>query len=112
MKSFVGLLPLVVSALAVTASAADGQETVSGGGVVTYTGAAEVSHVGSDLLLKFTADEAGTFTLPGTASARVLAVGGGGGGGGLNILGGASPSAGGAGGEGVYVGEGTDLLNT
>ena len=112
-RSFVGgLLALAAAALASAASAADGQETVTGGGVVTYTGAAEVSHVGTDLLLKFTADEAGTFTLPGTAAARVLAVGGGGGGGGVNILAnaGVSPYAGGGGGGGGGLVETNGLL--
>ena len=75
--------------------AIDGEETVTGGGVVKFTGAAEKSWVmntdGSiDLLLKYTVDSAATsefgstFTLPGATKAQILMVGGGGGGGGAS----------------------------
>ena len=77
---FAWLMTLAGGACALTASAAEGEETLPGGGTVSYVGAAEVGRIGTDLLLKFTG--AGTFTLPGTTKARVLAVGGGGGGGG------------------------------
>ena len=83
-------------------SAKSGTELVTGT-PVDYFGAAEVSRVGDDLLLKFTG--AGSFTLPGTARARILAVGGGGGGGGSfrTATSGGNYGGGGGGGAGAFV---------
>ena len=72
--------------------AIDGEETVEGGGVIKFTGAAEKSWVTyteggqtkKDLLLKYTVDSTGTFELPGATKAQILMVGGGGGGGGAS----------------------------
>ena len=70
---------------------------------IDYFGAAEVTRIGNDLLLKFTG--AGSFTLPGTAVARILAVGGGGGGGGSfkNATANGNYGGGGGGGAGAVV---------
>jgi len=56
-----------------------GTEYVTGA-PISFAGATSVVRLGDDLLLKF--EGAGSFTLPGSSSARILAIGGGGGGGG------------------------------
>ena len=85
--------PFAVTALlafsasfASTAAAAEtlsGDVVVTGGGTISFTGASATNWIGGDLLLVYSNTTAnGTFELPGTTKARVLAVGGGGGGGG------------------------------
>ena len=64
-------------------AAESGSAVVPGGGTVSYVNASYIDHVGDELLIVFTNSAvSGSFTLPGTTSARILAVGGGGGGGG------------------------------
>ena len=72
------------------------------GARVQYFGVAETNWVDGDLLLKFTG--AGSFTLPGTSKAQILAIGGGGGGAGMFGRGYQSPFGGpGGGGAGGFV---------
>ncbi|MBQ3342755.1 MAG: hypothetical protein IJG84_12720, partial [Kiritimatiellae bacterium] len=80
-------------AFASRAEEIDGSAVVSGGGEVEFTGASTTNWVYNadtdsyDFILTFAnASSAGSFTLPGTTSARILAVGGGGGGGGAYRL--------------------------
>ena len=77
----VAILPLL--SLPARGEAVSGSARVPGGGVVTFAGASETNWVDGSLILYYTDPTAsGSFTLPGTTSARILAVGGGGGGGG------------------------------
>ena len=81
----------VVAALALapqTARAESGSVIVTGGGEVKYTDAAKVEKITNpdgteEFLLYYTYENSptGSFELPGTTSARILAIGGGGGGG-------------------------------
>ena len=94
--------PVTVVMVIKAADSIDGEAEVTGV-PVGFVGATETNWVynadtGSyDLLLKFTG--AGSFTLPGTTKASILAVGGGGGGGGTYSMASANqPNGGGAGG--------------
>ena len=83
-----------------------GSAEVSGGGVVEFAGASATNWVYNadtssyDFILTFAnSAAAGSFTLPGTTKARILAVGGGGGGGGTyNRAASGQPNGGGGGG--------------
>ncbi|MBO7683373.1 MAG: hypothetical protein J6T51_01450, partial [Kiritimatiellae bacterium] len=86
----------------------DGSALVPGGGTVDFTGASATNWVYNadtssyDLILTFTnATSAGSFTLPGTTKARILAVGGGGGGGDTYSSASANQPYGGGGGGGA-----------
>ena len=87
--------PVTVTMTIYDDSAIRGTAIVTGTPIDFY-GAAATNWVDGDLLLKFTG--AGSFTLPGTAKVRVLAVGGGGGGGGADYWGCEDPYGGGGGG--------------
>ena len=55
-----------------------GEAVVPGGGMVSFTGASSTNWIDGELVLPYTNATAATFTLPGLAAARILAVGGGG----------------------------------
>ena len=95
-------------AFASRAEEISGSAVVSGGGVVDFTGASTTNWVYNadtssyDFILTFTNTSSdGSFTLPGTTKARILAVGGGGGGGGAYRLAAANQPYGGGGGGGA-----------
>ena len=109
---FLQSLALVAILTPLAASAIDGVVTMpdeQGGGAIAFTNAAAQSWVTNpdgtqDLLLKFTADNPGTFVLPGATKARILAIGGGGGGGGAYTSGfSGNYGGGGGGGAGGFV---------
>ena len=89
------------------ARAIDGSAVVSGGGIVSFTGASSTNWVkGASgdpaLILVYSnpEEESASFTFDGLTQARILAVGGGGGGGGA-YRGGFSGNYGGGGGGGA-----------
>ncbi len=93
-----------------------GDVVVTGGGTISFTGASATNWIGGDLLLVYSNTTAsGTFVLPGTTKARVLAVGGGGGGGGSSRRNAASATkafgGGGGGGAGGFVEKSGELLS-
>ena len=86
----------------------DGNVEITGA-PVSFAGVAATNWIDGDLLIKFTG--AGSFTLPGTTAARILAVGGGGGGGGTYAYASANqPYGGGGGGGGGSLVETNDLF--
>ena len=96
------LIALGLLACGPASGATSGSKTVAnGGGSVSYVNAADVRYVDNDLLIKFTADAAGSFTLQGWAQANILVVGGGGAGGsGADLVNTYSRAGGGGGGGG------------
>ena len=100
--------PVTVVMTIKAADSIDGQVEITGA-PVSFVGAASTNWVDGDLLIEFTG--AGSFTLPGTTKARILAVGGGGGGGGTYAYASANqPYGGGGGGGGGGLVETNDLF--
>ena len=78
-----------------------GKATMPNGAIVNFTSAAATNWVGGELVLKFTnVNQAASFSLPGQAKARILAVGGGGAGGTIPATGYTKAPGGGGGGGG------------
>ena len=108
LKSLVIPVLLAAALVPTSALALDGSAVVSGGGTVAFAGASSTNWVydastGSyDLVLVYTNPATiGSFILPGTTKARILAVGGGGGGGGTYVQAKANEPYGGGGGGGA-----------